>query len=52
MQFNGLKLSGALDEFSIILQFLGSKMQKNKKKQQILKKIRVLSAVFYELKYR
>ena len=28
MQFNGLKLSGALEEFSITLQFLGSKIQK------------------------
>ena len=28
MHFNGLKLSGALEEFSITSQFLGSKMQK------------------------
>ena len=27
MHYSGLKLSGALLEFSIILQFLGSKMQ-------------------------
>ena len=47
MHFNGLKLSGALEVFSITLQFLGSKMQKKK-----LKKIRGLSAVFYEMKYR
>ena len=46
MQFNGLKLSGALEEFSITLQFLGSKMQKKKKK---LKKKRVLSAVFLRI---
>ena len=37
MHFNGLKLSGALKEFSITSQFLGSKMQKIK----FLKKIRV-----------
>ena len=47
MQFNGLRLSGALEEFSITLQFLGSKMNKKK-----MKKIMVLSAVFYILKYR
>ena len=29
LHFNGLKLSGALEEFSITSQFLGSKMQKN-----------------------
>ena len=29
MHFNGLKLSGALEEFSITSQFLGSKMQKS-----------------------
>ena len=28
VHFNGLKLSGALEEFSITSQFLGSKMQK------------------------
>ena len=28
MQLNGLKLSGALEEFSITLQFLGSKFKK------------------------
>ena len=30
MEFNGLKLSSVLEEFSITLQFLGSKMQKEK----------------------
>ena len=50
MQFNGLKLSGALEEFSFTLQFLGSKMQKKKKKK--IEKIRGLSAVFYVLKHR
>ena len=30
VQFNGLKLSGTLEEFSITLQFWGSKMQKKK----------------------
>ena len=29
MHFNGLNLSGALEEFSIISHFWGSKMQKN-----------------------
>ena len=29
MYFNGLKLSGDLEEFSITLQFLGKKMQKS-----------------------
>ena len=29
MHSNGLNLSGALEEFSITSQFLGSKMQKN-----------------------
>ena len=29
MHFNGLKLSGALEEFSITSRFLGSKMQKS-----------------------
>ena len=28
VQFNGLKLSVTLEEFSITIQFLGSKMQK------------------------
>ena len=49
MHFNGLQVSGALKEFSITSQFLDSKMQK---KNQILKKIRVLSVFFFELKYR
>ena len=39
MHFNGLKLSGALKEFSILSQFLGSKIK-------LLKKITVLSAFF------
>ena len=46
MHFNGLKLSGALEEFSITSQFLGSNIQKS----IFLKKIRVLSAVVFELK--
>ena len=33
MQFNGLRLSGALEEFSITLQFLGSKMNKKKNEE-------------------
>ena len=38
MQLNGLKLSCALEEFSITWYFLGSKMQKNKiwKKEQFI----------------
>ena len=48
MHINGLKLSGALEEFSITLGFLGSKIQKI----NFLKKISALSAVFIELKYR
>ena len=44
MHFNGLKLSGALEEFSISSQFLGSKMQK-----YFFKKIRGLSAVFFQI---
>ena len=45
---NGLKLGGALEEFSITAQFLGLKNAKINS----LKKMRVLSAVFFELKYR
>ena len=45
---NGLKLSGVLEEFSITSRFLGSKMLKN----NFLKKISVLSAVFIDIKYR
>ena len=48
MHFNGLKLGGALEEFSITAQFLGLKNAKINS----LKKMRVLSAVFFELKYR
>ena len=48
MKFNGLKLSGAMEDFSITPQVLVSKMIFAFK---ILKKIRVLSAVFYILKY-
>ena len=44
MHFNGLELRGALQEFSITSQFLSSKMRK---KNQFLKKIRVLDAVFF-----
>ena len=40
VHFNGLKLSGALKEFSITSQFLGSKIK-------LLKKITVLSAFFF-----
>ena len=46
MHFNGLKLSGDLEEFSITSQFWGSKMQNSN-----FKKIRGLSAVFFKLKY-
>ena len=34
MEFNGLKLSSVLEEFSITLQFLGSKMQKKIKENE------------------
>ena len=34
MQLNGLKLSGALEELSIALQLLGSKLPKKKKKKK------------------
>ena len=40
MHFNGLKFSGALEQFSFTLGFLGSKMQK----LNVLKKIRVFGA--------
>ena len=40
VQFNGLELSGELEEFSITLQ----------KKKKKIKKIRVLSAYFYILR--
>ena len=43
VQFNGLKLCGAFEEISITLQFLCSKMQKNR----ILKKIRVFLVQFF-----
>ena len=43
VQLNGLKLRGTLEEFSITLQFSGSKIQK------IMKKIRVLSAFFLRI---
>ena len=46
MHFNGLTLSGALEELSITSQFLGSKMQKIK----FWKKIKVLSAFFFQIK--
>ena len=45
MHFSGLQLSGALEEFSITSQVLGSKMQKS----NLLKKIRVLSAVCFRI---
>ena len=48
MHSNVLKLRDALEEFSIISQFLGSK----KKKINFLKKLRILSAVFIESKLR
>ena len=47
VQLNGLKLNGALDKFSITLQFWGSKMQNTKFEEK-----KGLSAVFNELKYR
>ena len=45
MYFNGLKLSGALEEFSITSQFLGSKMQKS----NFLNKIRVWVQIFFRI---
>ena len=45
---NGLKLSGALEEFSITSQFLGFKNAKI----NFLKKVSVLSSVYIELKFR
>ena len=36
MHFNGLKLSGALEQFSITLQFLAAKMQKNQIFEEIM----------------
>ena len=47
MHVNGLKLSGALEEYSITTPFWAQKC-----KIKFLKKIRVLSAVFSKLKYR
>ena len=49
VQLNGLKLSGALEEFLSLYNFL---VQKCKKTHKSLKKIRVSSALFYEVKYR
>ena len=46
VHFNGLKLNGALEEFSITSQFCAQKCH------FFLKKIRVLRAIFFELKYR
>ena len=43
MEFNGLKLSSELEEFSITLQFLGSKMQKKNNENK------GFGAVFYIL---
>ena len=48
VHFNGLKLSGTLEKFCITSQFSGSKNAKI----IFLKKIRVLSASFFELKLR
>ena len=47
MHFNGLKLSGALEEFSITLRFLGSEMQKS-----IFEENTRLIAFFFKLKHR
>ena len=44
MHFNGLKLSGALEEFSIIHNFSAKNA-----KIKFLMKIRVLSAVFFQI---
>ena len=47
VHFNGLKLSGALEEFSITSQFLGSKMQKS-----IFEENKGFECIFFILKYR
>ena len=48
VHFNGLKLSGASEDFFFHFTMFGLKYAKI----NFLKKIRVLSAVFLELKYR
>ena len=48
MHFNGLKISGALEEFFYQFAIFGFELQKIK----LIEENKDLSAVFFELKYR